>query len=302
MLNQINQKAITLLRQLDDSRLSTRLLRALYCTILEINDSYLTLHAKSLVYSTLVSLVPILAIGFSLLKYFGVHNQISPMLHNLLEPLGDKGDEIASYIINLIDNVDVNLLGIVGTLILLYTVINTLTQIEETLNHIWKVNKPRFWLKRVFYYLGVIMLSPALVVAGLLLTASLMNSNFVQTILELEPFGTLYLTLVSLLPYFTVIIGFTLVYLFLPNTKVKILTAFVGGLSAGLAWKLVGYLFAVFLKNSSNYDLIYSGFAALIIFLLWLYISWLIFLLGGLFAYSFQNSEVFNQPDKENVK
>jgi len=295
LLSKINHKIIHLLYSLNEHSKTVRLMRALYCTILEVNSGYLNLHAKSLVYTTLVSLVPVLAISFSLLQYFGVHNQAAPMLDNILKPLGEKGQEIGLYIINFIDNVDIGLLGTVGTIILLYTVISTIIQIEETLNHIWKTSTNRSWLRRIFYYLTVITFAPSLVFIGLFLTASLTNTDIAQSLLSIEPFGTLYLTIATITPYISAIIAFTLVYKFLPNTYVSFYSALIGGLSATLVWKGVGFGFAVFIRNSSNYDLIYSGFAALIIFLFWIYISWLIFLLGGQLSYSFQNVQVFRR-------
>ncbi len=273
MLASLNHKIVVFLKRLDSDRFSTRLLRALYCTTLEINNSYLVLHAKSLVYTTLVSLVPMLAISFSLLKYLGIHNQLAPFMQNLLHPLGQKGEEISNYIVNFIDNVDVSLLGIVGTLLLLYTVVSTIVQVEETLNHIWKVSASRAWWRRILYYLGISILSPPLIFVGILLTASLTSTTLVQTVIDIEPFGTLYLLIMSLVPYFSAILVFTLLYLFLPNTKVRLFPAIVGGTAGGVSWKLTGYFFTLFVKHSSNYDVIYSGFAALFVFLLWLYVT-----------------------------
>ena len=96
-------------------------------------------------------MVPVLAISFATLQYFDVHNQIEPFLQNLLHPLGNKGQEITTYIINFIDNVNVRLIGITGTIVLLYTVISTVAQLEETLNYIWKVDSHRHLLKRIFF-------------------------------------------------------------------------------------------------------------------------------------------------------
>lgn len=300
MITKINNKIKFFLNSLEDN-FTSRLLRALYATIIEANNGYLTLHAKGLVYTTLVSLVPILAISFALLQYFGVHNQVEPFLQNTLEPLGEKGLEISRYIINFIDNINVGLLGVAGTIILLYTAISTITQIEETLNHIWHVKRNRPWLRRIIYYLATIIFSPALVFTALLLTASLTNISIVQYLINMEPFGTLYLTIATLIPYIMTILAFSLVYKFLPNTNVSLSSAFLAGLSAALVWKFVGYGFAAFLRNSSNYDVIYSGFAALIIFLLWLYISWLIFLLGGHFAHAYQNAQLIKQEKFEHT-
>ncbi len=295
--SELNQKILQTLKLQNNANIFVRLLLALYFTILEISNSYISLHAKSLVYTTLVSLVPVLAISFSLLQYLGIHNKIAPVLENILEPLGEKGQEIGAYLINFIDNVEVGLLGMIGLVVLLYTVISTVTQIEETLNHIWKVKINRPLIRRAFYYLAVIIFSPLLIFITIFLTASLTNTTVVQSLISLEPFGTLYLTIAMITPYFSAIVAFTLIYKFLPNTYVSFKSAVVGGLLASLAWKSVGYGFAVFIRNSANYDAIYSGFAALFIFLLWIYISWLIFLLGAQFSCSFQKLSTSNNMD-----
>lgn len=290
MLNQITSKIEYWLTTLNEAHFTTHLLRAIYITILEINNGYITLHAKSLVYTTLMTMVPVLAISFATLQFFNVHNLIGPFLQNLLQPLGEKGQEITNYIINFIDNVNVGLIGITGTLVLLYTVISTIAQLEETLNYIWKVKAKRHLIKRIFFYLPVVMIAPAFIFIAFLLTASLANMSFVKWLINIEPFGTFYYSIVQFMPYAMTIFALSLIYKFLTNTFVRLDSALIGGTIATIAWKSIAYGFTIFLKNSSNYDAIYSGFAALIIFLLWLYISWLIFILGGLLAYAYQQS------------
>ena len=95
----------------------------------------------SLVYTTLLSMVPLLAISFSILKGFGVHNRIEPFLESLLEPLGEKGSEITARVIEFVNNVQVGVLGFVGFLLLFYTVISLLQKVERSLNYIWHVPK-----------------------------------------------------------------------------------------------------------------------------------------------------------------
>ena len=163
MLDSFNKRVVTTLSQWPENNLLVRFAKSVYCAIIEINNGYFSLHAKGLVYTTLVSLVPILAISFSVLKAFGVHNQFSPWLFATLEPLGAKGEEIADYIVSFIDNVDVKLLGILGSLILVYTVLATIAQIEETLNHIWKQTNARNFFARTAYIFGIVFIAPTLV-------------------------------------------------------------------------------------------------------------------------------------------
>ena len=275
----------------ESNRFGLRFVRALYLLAHDLANGYIDLHAKSLVYTTLLSIVPFFAVSFSILKILGVHNHILPLLKETLTPLGEKGADISQQIIQFIDNVDVGVLGFVGVIMLLYTVVSTVSKIEEAFNHIWHVDKPRSLLQRFSYYLSVITIAPVLVVLAIGLSATLMSVTFVQTILAIEPFGTLYYIFVLVVPYITLGTAFTLVYIFLPNTKVKFSAALTGGIFATFIWKLAGYLFSAFIVNSSNYDAIYAGFAALIIFLIWLYVSWLIFLLGGKLTYYLQNLE-----------
>ena len=120
-----------------------QMLRILIATARDIAEGLLTLRAMGLVYTTLLSLVPLLAVSFSVLKGFGVHNQVEPMLLNLLEPLGEQGVEITDKIIGFVDNVNVRVLGSLSLVFLFYTVISLLTKIEQALNNTWRIQKSR---------------------------------------------------------------------------------------------------------------------------------------------------------------
>ena len=101
-----------------------RLLRVIYTVIHELADGQLNLRAMSLVYTSLLALVPLLAVSFSVLKAFGVHNQLELILFNALSPLGDRGHDLTRLIIEFVDNVQVGVLGTLGLALLLYTVIS----------------------------------------------------------------------------------------------------------------------------------------------------------------------------------
>jgi membrane protein len=119
-----------------------RVLRTILILVRDLAFGQLTLRAMSLVYTTLLSIVPLLALSFSVLKAFGVTNQIRPMLLNLLEPLGEKGVEVAQRITGFIENMNVGVLGAVGLVLLLYTSISLIQKIEESLNYIWHAPRP----------------------------------------------------------------------------------------------------------------------------------------------------------------
>ena len=109
--------------------LSIKLLRIFHAVIRDLSGGLPTLRAMGLVYTTLLSLVPLLAVGFSVLKGFGVHNQIEPLLQSALTPLGEQGEEITAHIIGFVDNIEVGILGAVGIALLFYTVVSLIQKI-----------------------------------------------------------------------------------------------------------------------------------------------------------------------------
>ena len=265
--------------------------RLLYAVVHELAAGQLTMRAMSLIYTTLISLVPLLAVSFSVLKAFGVQGQIEPFLLEFLSPLGPKGEEIGANIIGFINNMNVGVLGAVGLGLLFYTVVSLVQKIEQTFNHIWHVKNSRSFLRRVTDYLSVLMIGPVMVVSALAMTASMVSSTFVQYVISIEPFGTMFYFVGLAIPYALIIIAFTFMYIFIPNTTVKIGPALTGATVAGILWKTAGMLFASFAAGSTKYDAVYSSFAILITFMIWLYLSWLIFLLGSQIAFYRQHPE-----------
>jgi membrane protein len=245
----------------------------------------LNLRAMSLVYTTLLSLVPLLAVSFSVLKGFGVHNQIEPALMHFLAPLGPKGIELSNNIISFVENIKVGVLGSLGLVFLLYTVVSLIQKVESSFNYVWQVEHLRGLAQRFSNYLSVILIGPVLVFTALGMTATAMNNSVVQQLLSVEPLGQIVLMLGRLVPYLLVIAAFTFIYMFIPNTRVKPGAAVCGGLVAGVLWQSSGWAFAAFIATSSNYAAIYSGFAIVILLLIWLYLNWLVLLLGAQVAF-----------------
>ena len=264
-------------------------LRLFIVAIKEFTEGQLTLRAMSLVYSTLLSIVPIIAISFSVLKAFGVHNEIlEPFMIKFLAPLGPKGEEITSTIIGFVENMKVGVLGSLGLGMLFYTVISVIQKVEKSFNTVWRIKKARSLSRRFSDYISVIIIGPVLIFSAIGLTASLMSNTVMQKIISIEPFGTLFVFLMAKLPYIIVCAAFTFLYIFIPNTKVKFKSALVGGVLAGIIWETAGWAFASFIVTSAKYAAIYSGFAILIMFMLWLYLSWLILLVGAQISFYHQ--------------
>ena len=254
----------------------------------DLADGQLNLRAMSLVYTTLLSIVPLLAVSFSVLKAFGVHNKAEPMMLELLAPLGEKGIEIVNYIIGFVENMKVGVLGTLGIAFLMYTAIALMQKSESALNYAWHVKKLRPISQRFSNYLSVILVGPVLVFSALGVTASIMGHEWVVALSQIEPFGTLIAFMAKMVPYFLVILAFTFIYVFLPNTQVNISAALVGGVVGGILWQTSGWVFASFIVNSAKYTAIYSAFATLVIFMFWLYLTWLILLVGASISFYFQ--------------
>lgn len=263
--------------------------RSLYALIRDVVSGNLTLHSMSLVYTTLLSIVPLLALSFSVLKAMGVHQKMEPFLFQFFEPMGPQGLEIAEQILSFVDNMKVGVLGSVGLALLVYTVISLVQKIERSFNMIWRVPDMRSMAQRFSNYLSVIMVGPLLMVSAIGATATIFSSRFVQTLVEIEPFGSLIIAISRFTPFFLVVGAFTFVYVFIPNTRVKLRYAFIGGLVAGVSWQAAGMLFASFVAGSAKYEAIYSSFAIGIILLIWIYLNWMILLLGASLSFYLQN-------------
>jgi len=270
-------------------RLLLKVLRVIYVSILDLMDGQLSLRAMSLVYTTLLSIVPLLALSFSVLKAMGAHNEIEPFLFQFLLPLGEPGQQIGENIIGFIDNIKVGVLGSVGLGLLIYTVLSLVQKIESAFNIIWQVESTRSIGERFSSYLSVILIGPVMMVSAIGVTATVMNSSIVTYFAAIEPFGSLILMTTKVLPYVMVMGVFTFIYMFVPNTRVRLSAALVGAVVAGFLWETSGLLFAKFVVNSTNYTAIYSSFAVVIMLLIWLYISWLILLFGSNLAFYVQN-------------
>ena len=265
------------------------LFRLVYVLARELVDGQLNLRAMSLVYTSLLSLVPLLAVSFSVLKGFGVHNQFEPLLFSFLQPLGPKGAEVGARIVEFVENVRVGVLGTVGLALLIYTVVSLLQKIEAAFNYVWRVGRLRSISRRFSNYLSVLLVGPVLIFTALGITASVMNTALLQKVIAIEPFGTAMVFAGKFVPYLLVIAAFTFVYQFIPNTRVRFRAAAAGGLLAGILWETTGWAFALFITTSSNYAAIYSSFAILILLLIWMYLNWLILLFGAQIAFYVQN-------------
>jgi membrane protein len=245
----------------------------------------------SLVYTTLLSIVPLLAFSFSVLKGFGIHEQIQDQMYLFLEPLGDRGVEITDKVMSLVYNVDGRVLGGVSLAFFMWTAISMVQKVEESLNYVWYVSEPRSFARRFTEYMAVLMIGPVAIFIALGMITALQNQSIVQYLLQNELVGPLFVATSKLTPYFIVAGVFAFLYWFMPNTRVRVVPALLGGLAGGFIWASMVIIFTTFIVTASARQAVYASFAIAIVTLIWLYLNWLTLLIGAQLAFYIQHPE-----------
>ena len=270
-------------------RLVAVVLRFLYAMVRDFFSGQLTMRAMSLVYTTLLSVVPLLAFGFAILKGFGVFNELEPYLKEaLVLQLGEQGERIANTLLTLVDNVRGSVLGGAGLAFFIWTAISTVQKIEESFNYTWYVSRTRSFSRRFTEYLLVLLVGPLLMVAAIGMLTTIQSNVVVQWVLTNKALGPLFVIAGKLVPYLLISGVFTFLYVFMPNTRVNFKSAAVGGIAGGFMWATVGAIFTNFILYASRTLQIYAGFAVAITTLFWLYLNWLILLIGAQLAFYHQ--------------
>ncbi|OQY16699.1 MAG: ribonuclease BN [Desulfobacteraceae bacterium 4572_35.1] len=242
--------------------------------------------AAALTFSTMLAFVPLLAIMFALLKGFGVHNAIEPLL---IKHLSIGSEEVVSRIVEYINNTNVARLGSVGLVMLVFTVLGLISSIEKSFNSSWKVAETRTLFRRFTDYFSVVTLGPLFLFAAISMNTFIRNQYVVQWILDKPVFGDLLMYLFEVLPFVAIWLAFIFLYLFVPNTKINIISATLAGICAGSLWLFTQWSYVNFQYGVAKYNAIYGTMAALPIFMVWIYVSWLIVLLGLQLCWAHQN-------------
>jgi len=271
-------------------RLGAGLVRIVLVVLRAARDPLLSMEAMGLVYSTLLSLVPFLAVAFSVLKAFGAHYRMEPLLTRMLEPLGPAGSQVTERVIGFVSNMNVGVLGALGLATLFYTVVSLVQKIEEALNRIWRVRRSRSLVRRFSDYLSFLLVGPVLIFAAFTIIASIQSHRLVGRLLALTAVAGPALAVIGhITPLVLLAAAFTFLYRFMPYTHVTLEAAMVGGVTGAVLWHLAGLAFTALVAGSTAYAGIYSSFAVLMLSLIWLQIAWLVVLIGGHVAHVHQH-------------
>lgn len=252
--------------------------------------------AAALTYSTLLSIVPLLAVLFAIARGFGFQNIVESELFGYFEGQKDVLDKAMSFIDNSLEYAQSGVFLGIGLVLLLYTVMNLLGSVESNFNSIWRIKKDRSYYRQFTDYMALVLIAPVLLVcnAGFSL---ILNSSA-----ETRVIGLVITPFIEILPFLITIALFTFIYLYIPNTKVKFSSAFFAGVVAGVIFQLFQQLYIGGQIWISKYNAIYGSFAALPLLLLWMQVSWLIVLIGVEISFSNQNVKKFSyEKETKNI-
>ena len=249
--------------------------------------------ASALTYSTLLYIVPLLAVLLGIAKGFGFQGTVRQELFDYFPghemELNKAFEFVESYLAQAQGGVIIG----VGLILLFYTVINLISSVEDTFNDIWQIQKSRPWYRKISDYLALFLVLPVLMTAssGLSIFMSTLQNSFLGQYLFFTPLMELFL---HIAPYIITTLAFTGLYVSLPNTKVRFVNGLVAGFIAGCAFQLFQFIYISGQIWVSKYNAIYGSFAALPLLLLWLQLSWLICLFGAELSYASQNVKKFS--------
>lgn len=272
------------------NRLLVRLLRTGHLVIRGVRENYIPLHASALTLGTLVSIVPIMAITFSMYKGLGAKEE--DIRRIVMERMVEMPAEFQNFILQMLDlytNTNFAALGGIFLIVLLFIVIRMLGGIEGAFNRVWYISTNRNILRKISNYISVLVVVPILVMAAGAASASV-DTYFREQWASLAGISR---GLLRTGPLAAVWLAFSFLYIFLPNTRVKIGPGLISGFIGALCWLVWQSIYIDFQVGVSRYNAIYGTFASVPIFLGWLYVSWIILLLGAEIAFAIQNSATY---------
>jgi membrane protein len=269
--------------------LALRLLRYPYALLRDLSRGQVNLYAMGLVYATLLSLVPLIAFAFAVLKAFGAHRELQPIILEFFKPMGASAGEFTAKVMEFADSVSTGLVGSVGLALLLWTLLGTIRKVEDGFNFLWRVEEPRSFARRVTEYVALLIVGPIVVVSFIGLSHNALETATAGIGRYMPFFERMVAIGEKVSPYFMVAAIFTAVYMFVPNTKVKWKPAIIGGVVAGILWAAVGQIFTALVVYSTRLTVVYAGFAIIVAALLWTYFGWLILLIGAQLSFYVQN-------------
>lgn len=258
-------------------------------------ENRVTVRASALTYYTLMSIVPILAMGFGIAKGFGADKYLEKQLMESLKGQEEVLNKLISFSNSLLERTGGGLLAGIGIILLFYSVAKVLSSIETSFNDIWKIEKPRSLSRKFSDYLSMMLIAPVLLIASSSLSVYLATQlDTIAKQIELIGYISPYIMFIlKFIPYLLIWILFSIMYIVMPNTKVSTQSGIIAGIIAGSAFVITQWIYIDFQVGVSRYNAIYGSFAALPLFLIWIQVSWLIVLFGAEVSFANQNVDMY---------
>jgi membrane protein len=274
-----------------------RLLRVVVIAGRGFKDDKCQLRASALTFYSLLSVVPVVAMAFGIATGFGLDKNLETELGSVPASYQPVIEKVVEFSKQLLQQTQSGLVAGIGVLILFYTVIKVLGQIENSFNDIWGIKRSRSFGRKLADYLMAMLVGPLLFMVSS--GATVFISTQVKGMLgDVALVGPAVGLLLRALPWAVTWVLFTFVYIFMPNTKVKLSSALIAGIVAGSTYQVLQWGLIAFGVSVSKYNAIYGAFAALPLFLFWLQLSWLVVLFGAEISFAWQNVETYEfEPD-----
>ncbi len=271
--------------------LSIRALRVLVLAGKGFHQNNCALRASALTFYSLLAVVPVAALAFGIAKGFGLEQRLEEQLYQRLAGQEAVVEKIIAFARSLLENTQGGLIAGIGVAVLFWSALKVLGHIEGTLNTIWQV-RSRSFARKLADYLAILVISPLLVIVASSVNVYIRTqvTGITGQVAILELMGPVIFALLKLLPYALIWMLFILVYLVMPNTRVRIRSAVLAGIIGGTVYQLSQGVYIEAQVLLSKYNVVYGSFAALPFFLIWLQLSWMIVLVGAQIAYAHQHA------------
>lgn len=275
---------------------SVKTLKIINLSVKSFLDRDLQMRSNALTYNTVLAVVPALAMLFAIARGFGFQNLLQSELFRYFPAQRHALQNALTYVENYLSQASQGIFIGIGLIFLLWTLISLLSNVEDTFNYVWGVNKMRSLPRKFTDYTALFLLIPVLMVCSAGIT--IFMSDAVQHVFEGNPLSPMMHRLLEFMPIVISWLIFTAAYYFVPNTKVRFKYALFAGVLAGTFFQIVQWLFVTGQVYVSKYNAIYGSFAFLPLMLVWMQLSWLITLSGAVLTYACQNFDSFAYRDK----
>lgn len=281
----------------DESRLNrtnrylVRLIRIIIIAVEDFGEKKLILQASALTFYTLLSVVPVLAMVFGIAKGFGLEERLRQELLRSFSEQPELLEQLLGFVNGLLSNTQGGLVAGLGFVILIFSVLQVLSSIELSFNSIWQITNDRTWVRKFTDYFSILLLAPVFIITAGSATIfiSAFITDFAEQWIKLGFLKQIIIFSINLIPYVLNALLFMLLYVIIPNTRVKLKSALVAGIVAGVSFQLFQWGYVAFQVGVSRSNAIYGSFAFFPLFITFLQVSWIIVLIGAEVSYSLQN-------------